>query len=127
MSDVQGDLSHYTLPTGDGYLGVRKIRASGSVEIDVSPLDVEAGDEVYVYHDVDRGCLLLNSGDGRGHLERQPVTMRPSGNIPTIYLSTPARRALGVAAGDDVRIYEIEDGLEVVPANDDPHAREASE
>lgn len=103
----------YTKETGDGYEGVFRV-STGSVEINATPLGVECGQTV-----------RLTDGDGR---RVRMTTEQPDEPLAEVsvnidgYVTIPRSvvELLGLDNGDDVRVYNVDDGYEIVPADDDP-------
>ena len=115
--------SKYTIPTGDGYLGVyasdgprSEISIGAMTHVDWwSTTTVEAVDI-----DDEEGIQLLEVGHDHQALCECPVKQKGSGTV--VYLRRAALDALaGFVADEDIRVYRRDpEGLTVVPADDDP-------
>lgn len=107
----------YVNPTGRGYLGVHRV-GEGSILIDVTPLDVDAATELGIECTDD--TVIVRPDDGSFE---PTTTATPTPKTGKLWypIGTPVQRDLGVEPGDDVRLYDHPDGIEVVPADADPY------
>lgn len=115
----------YTVPTGDGYLGVWQAhRFHVEISIGTFPeFDWTENDDVYAI-DVDGPGLAIvrHNGPGRpeGFLDEAPVRHSSCGT--SIGVTAKALRQLdGLENGADVRAYKRDEGgMTLVPAREDP-------
>lgn len=110
--------SKYTVPTGDGYLGVHKV-TERSIDIGVADLPGEwpVGQPVYSLRDVHGVRLAKLATEPIGALARHEVRKGSRTYLPVC--GEPIE-ALGVADGGDVRVYERAPAVLLVDAQDDP-------
>lgn len=117
----------YTVPTGDGYLGVWQ--ATGyHVEISIGTftgISWSRGDPVYVV-DGEIGLEVIRhpGGHPEGYLAEAPVHHSNTGT--SVGIPAKALRQLqGLEKGADVRAYERDEGgMTLVPAEGDPFVDE---
>lgn len=120
--------SKYVVETGDGYVG---IYAVGSDGVDIGgpalrPIGLEVGDQTYVVDGEDRIEIHRDRSTVEGEPTVSYQVSKHSGHM-TVCLRPHAITPLDVEPGDDVRVYDRDDRLVVVRADDDPFVDDGGE
>jgi len=111
----------YVVATGEGYLGRYSVTPDRTVTLGhgvCEHLGWGPGEPIY-FRTVAEGVAIVQEQPDSylvGHATTDPATAQHRINV-----RTAALEELGVAAGDDVRVYERDaGGVVLVPADDDP-------
>lgn len=114
--------SRYVQPTGEGYLGIHRV-GTQSLEIHLgqAPVEWSAGEHVSAIA-TSRGVVLLPPNADPPNLIAEVLITARTGSGTYVTVKDAVLNQLGVAAGDDVRLYERPhgSGLLLVPAARDP-------
>jgi len=116
--------SKYVRETGAGYQAVYTV-SSSCIAIQLATCDAvdwAVGDTIHARLGEDGVVLSSGGPDELGRYEVRQQTRRAHSGTekPVLELYAPVKNALGLANGDDARVYDHPDGLEVVDASDDP-------
>lgn len=106
--------------TGEGYLGV--VRLDGyhcKVAVTTLPFQWAAGDEPLVVDD-SNGLAVVDDSDGGDGLDHARVRAGDPGNDRLHVPARIVRKSLDVPPRADVRLYERDGRLRIVPADPDP-------